>query len=330
MPSSNATHPQKNSNISAQTREIGRSLDQRELFILRAWLLLPWIALVLCCALMPLEALRPGRGGAAMLLVGYLIGGIGFEMGYHRLFAHRSFEASAVVRALLVIIGSSAAEGSIFRWAAIHRRHHEFSDRPGDPHSPKGASWRDKIRGLWHAHMGWMWNETIGMTEYLRVTDLIQDPVLYRLGRVRMYYLWVGLGLILPAVLGAWAWGHWTGALRGFLWGGILRLLLVQNRGFAINSIGHTFGWKTFDTKDESRDNPWIALPTFGAGWQNTHHAFPSSWTNRILWWQLDPAGLVIRGLAWAGLVWGLRYPNAAQVQGKRVPCLGHPGSSSH
>src|SRR6185295_11589892 len=134
MPFSNATRPRKNRDHPEPAEEIGRSLNRRELLILRAWLLMPWIALILCCAVMPIEALRPGRGGLAMLLAGYLIGGIGFEVGYHRLFGHRSFEASAVVRAVLVIVGSTAAEGSIFRWAAIHRRHHEFSDRPGDPH----------------------------------------------------------------------------------------------------------------------------------------------------------------------------------------------------
>ena len=319
MPLSNAAYPQKSHVRPVKSDEIGRSLDRRELFILRAWLLLPWIGLVACAVFMSREALRPGLGGVVMLLVGYLIGGAGFEIGYHRLFGHRSFEASAVVRAALVIIGSTAAEGSIFRWAAIHRRHHEFSDHDGDPHSPRGSNWLQRIRGLWHAHMGWMWYETIGMTEYLRVTDLIQDPVLYRLGRVRMYYFWVAMGLILPAALGAWIWGGWTGAGRGFLWGGLLRLLLVQNRGFVVNSIGHAFGRKTFKTGDESRDNVWIALPTFGGGWQNTHHAFPSSWTNHILWWQFDPAGLVVRGLAAAGLIWDLKYPTAALIQHKLV-----------
>lgn len=298
-----------------------RSQLKREQWITVANVVAPWLgALVTVAAMLFLGiSLRPGWTGTALFVGGVLLSDIGLEIGYHRLFTHRAFEASGVLRGILVVLGSTAAEGPIFRWAAIHRRHHELSDRPGDPHSPHAKSWSGALGGLWHAHVGWMWNDDTSMQDYLRVTDLIQDPVLYRLGRVRMYYFWIALGLLLPAAIGAWALSNWKGALIGLLWGGFVRTIAKQHFGFSVNSIGHAFGWRTFRTDDESRDNPWIVLPTLGAGWQNTHHAFPSSWRTRILWWQLDPGEWVIRCFAVSGLAWNLRAPSASQIQAKRL-----------
>ena len=322
MPAINSAFHRKTSPFSTPNTGTKRALDERERLILRISLIFPWVGLLACIAILPFQVLRPGRLELWMLSVGYLLGVIGIEVGYHRLMAHRTFETTRPIKAVLLMLGSSVGVGPLFGWSAVHRRHHEYADQPEDFHSPrmekKGAL--QVLRGLWYAHMGWMWNANIEMAEYRRVIDLIQDPVLYRLGRVRMYYLWIALGLILPAVLGGWAWGSWIGAVKGLLWGGIVRILLVQNLGFSINSIGHTFGWKTFKTDDDSRDNPWIALPTFGSGWQNTHHAFPSSWRTHLLWWQVDPAEWVIGALAALGLAWNLRAPSAAQIQAKLMP----------
>ena len=309
----------KKSRYSPQTSGTRRLLDGRERLILRISLVLPWVGLLACLAILPFNALRPGRFELWMLFVGYLLNVTGIEVGYHRLFAHRTFQTVTPVKAVLLILGSSVGVGPLFGWSAVHRRHHEFADQPEDFHSPKmeEKGVLGVLRGLWYAHMGWMWDANIEMSEYRRVLDLIQDPVLFRLGRVQMYYSWIALGLALPAMLGAWVWGSWIGAFRGLLWGGILRILLVQNLGFSINSIGHTFGWRTFKTEDESRDNPWIALPTFGAGCQTTPHAFPSSWRTHILWWQVDPAEWVIGGLAALGLAWNLRAPSEPQIASK-------------
>lgn len=272
-------------------------------------LLAPWLLAAASLTALGGDA-WPGWSGPVLLFAGYALNMLGLEIGYHRLFAHRAFESPAPVRALLAVLGSTAAVGPVFGWCLIHRRHHQHSDAPGDPHSPREA-------GLLHAHAGWMWGYTIDMADYRRVTDLLEDPVLFRWARADRYYLWIALGLAAPAVLGAAWWGGARGAWLGLLWGGAARVLLAQNVAFAVNSLGHSYGERTFETGDDSRDNPWLVLPTLGSGWQNTHHAFPSSYSNQWSPRRPDPGAWVVRIMAALGLAVRLRYPSPEELRAK-------------
>jgi stearoyl-CoA desaturase (delta-9 desaturase) len=231
----------------------------------------------------------------------YALTTIGITVGFHRLFAHRSFRAARAVEILLGIAGSMAAEGPVLFWVAAHRRHHKHSDREGDPHSPHlhGGAWA-AVRGLFHAHIGWMVrHEPDDLDRYAR--DLLRDRTLV-LWLNQPYFLWVGLGLLAPAAIGGALARSWAGALTGFLWGGLARIFLVHHVTWSVNSICHTFGTRPYDTRDASTNNPAIGLLAFGEGWHNNHHAFPYSARHGLAWWQLDASWLVIRALERLGL----------------------------
>lgn len=285
--------------------------------------MLPWLGLGVSLALSP-EVFRPTPGRFLLLVCGYVLTHIGLEVGFHRLFTHRAFHAHPSLRAVLLILGSTAAVGPIFGFSAMHRRHHQYSERAGDPHSPWGAGpgFLGRLRGLWYAHVGWLWNYQMEMEEYRAVSDLMSDPVLYQLGRMHLYPFWVVLGFLIPTFIGGSLWGFWPGALQGFLWGGAMRILLAQNAAFSINSLGHFFGRQPFETGDESRDNLWLVLPTLGAGWQNTHHAFPASYSNRLDGRRLDPSAWVILLLERLGMANDLRFPSAQEILAKKRESL--------
>jgi stearoyl-CoA desaturase (delta-9 desaturase) len=233
---------------------------------------------------------------------------IGIDVGLHRLVAHRAFQTTSAVRACLCILGSMAAQGPVLFWVAIHRRHHALSDQPGDPHSPhlEGDGLRGTLRGLWHAHTGWLFKHQLPRGAAY-ITDLINDRSMRKVSR--LYFLWVALGLTIPAALGWWLHGTWWGALRGFVWGGLVRIFLVQHVTWSINSICHLFGTRPFANVDHSANNAWLALLSFGESWHNNHHAFPSAAFHGFRWWQIDVAGYVIRALGWIGLAWGIKKP---------------------
>ncbi len=255
----------------------------------------------------------------------YLATLVGVEVGFHRLFTHRAFDAPAGVRAGLAILGSMAFQGPPVWWAATHRRHHQYSDQPGDPHSPNlsGAGWWDRARGLWHAHFGWLFvaDSTRGDGWRKYVPDLYRDPVVFWV-HVR-YFRWLALGFVLPAVAGGVWYGSWAGALLGLLWGGFARVFLVNHVFFwCINSVTHRFGTRPFPTPDLSTNNGWLALPTLGESWHNNHHAFPTAATLDFRWWQFDPGGWVIRGLELVGLARNVRRPDhsAARRRSAEAP----------
>lgn len=244
-----------------------------------------------------------------LLAVMFSVGTIGIGVGFHRLISHRSFQTSAPMRVLLVILGSFAAQGPVLYWAAIHRRHHQFSDRAGDPHSPniRGEGFREALRGLWHAHTGWLFVHEI--TDWGRwVPDLLRDRAVFKANQG--YFWWMFLGLLVPAVAGGLWTLSWTGALLGFLWGGLVRMFLGHHATWSINSITHLWGSRPYQSRDYSRNNFLIALFTFGEGWHNNHHAFPTSARHGLEWWQIDINGLVIRALELLGLVWDVTIPS--------------------
>lgn len=259
-----------------------------------------------------------------VLAVSYLITGVGITVGFHRLFTHRSFKTGRPLRALFAVLGSAAVEGPVIEWVSTHRKHHRFSDIHGDPHSPHtdhGVGWRGAIRGLLHAHIGWMFRGVDRASEERYAKDLLADPLIRALDRT--FPLWVVLGLVLPFGLGVALTGSLVGGLTGMLWGGAVRILFLHHATFSINSLCHFFGRRRFATRDESRNLAWLALPTFGEAWHNNHHAFPTSAHHGLTRLQLDPGGWLIDGLERLGLAWDVVRITPSAQQAKLAVSVG-------
>ena len=234
----------------------------------------------------------------------YVSTGFGITVGFHRLFTHRAFKTKKGVRAVLAILGSMAIEGPIISWVADHRKHHAFSDREGDPHSPHGhgSGWSGALRGLFHAHVGWLFIHTQRGKRDRYAPDLIADPTIRWVNK--WFFGWAVGGLAMAFVLGWLIGGSIHTALTGLLWGGAVRMLVLHHVTYSINSLCHFFGRRMFETKDESRNLLWLAIPSFGESWHNNHHAFPTSAEHGMRGWQIDTSALVIRGLEKLGLAW--------------------------
>jgi stearoyl-CoA desaturase (delta-9 desaturase) len=235
----------------------------------------------------------------------YVLTGLGVTVGFHRLLTHRSFKAGPLVRGTLAVLGSAAIEGPAISWVADHRKHHAFSDRPGDPHSPHvdhGIGWSGAMRGLLHAHVGWLFRHDQRGARSRYAPDLLGDPVIRFVDR--SFAVWAVGGLAAAFGLGVAIGGSVEAGLTALLWGGAVRLFVLHHVTYSINSICHTFGRRRFRTRDESRNVFWLALPSFGESWHNNHHAFPTSACHGLGRRQLDPSALVIRGLERCGLAW--------------------------
>jgi stearoyl-CoA desaturase (Delta-9 desaturase) len=240
-----------------------------------------------------------------VLVITYLLCGVGITVGYHRLFTHRSFKTTRTLRALLAVLGSMAIEGPLIDWASTHRKHHRFSDCPGDPHSPHvdhGAGWLGALKGLGHAHLGWIFRGKDIANPARYAKDLLADPDLRFISRT--FPLWAAAGLALPFALGVALTGTLVGGLTGLLWGGAVRIFLLHHATFSINSLCHFFGRRPFATGDESRNLAWLAPLSLGEAWHNNHHAFPTSARHGLGRWQLDPAAWLITGLEHCRLAW--------------------------
>ena len=237
--------------------------------------------------------------------IAYALTGIGVTVGFHRLLTHRSFKTRTAVRAILAALGSAAVEGPVISWVADHRKHHAFSDRDGDPHSPHvdhGHGWRGALAGLFHAHLGWLFIHTHRGCKQRYAPDLIADPAIRFVDRT--FLLWVAVGLAVPFGLGVAIGGTVTEGLWGLLWGGAVRMLVLHHITYSINSLCHFFGRQRFETGDESRNLLWLALPSLGEAWHNNHHAFPTSAAHGMRRWEIDPSALLIRLLEKLGLAW--------------------------
>jgi len=237
----------------------------------------------------------------------YVTTGLGITVGFHRHFTHRAFATSTPVRATLAVMGTMAIEGPITAWVADHRKHHAFSDQPGDPHSPHvdhGHGVRGALKGLAHAHVGWLFEHTQRANKRRYAPDLIADPVISFIDRTTLW--WIALGLALPFGAGYALGGTLQTALTGLLWGGAVRVVLLHHVTYAINSLCHFFGRRRFQTADQSRNLAWLAPLTFGEAWHNNHHAFPTSAAHGMRSYEraLDPSAIVIAALQRLGLVW--------------------------
>ena len=255
-----------------------------------------------------------GFGGVelGLLVVFYLLSVLGITVGFHRHFTHRAFAAGPATRFTLGMLGSMAAQGPLTHWVSNHRRHHSFSDREGDPHSPyvNGMQVQQGLRGFLHAHMGWTLDPQItNSVAFSR--DLLRDPVATMVNRT--YYLWVLACLIAPFAIGGALTQSSLGAVSGLLWGGLVRLFLSYHATNSINSLTHLLGSRPFETRDESRNNAWLVLPTLGEGLHNNHHAFPGSALFGHRWWHFDLGGWIILGFERIGLVWDVRRPAGAE-----------------
>jgi stearoyl-CoA desaturase (Delta-9 desaturase) len=256
----------------------------------------------------------------AILAAMYLVTGVGITIGYHRLLTHRAFRTHPRAEQALAVLGSMALQGSVLDWVADHRKHHAHTDREGDPHSPHvghGDGVTGVLRGLWHAHVGWLFRSQ-GAADWKRYApDLFEDPAMRAINR--RFDLLAVASLVLPFLLGLAITGTWAGALTALLWGGLIRVFLLHHVTWSINSVCHFMGRRRFDVDDESRNVFWLALPSLGEAWHHNHHAFPRSAFHGLRWWELDPSGWLIRAARRAGLVWNVvEIPPERQRQ--RIP----------
>ncbi|WP_322494896.1 acyl-CoA desaturase [Chloroflexus sp.] len=220
-----------------------------------------------------------------LMLVLYVISGLGITIGFHRMLTHKSFETSRPLKALFLIMGCMALEGDPISWASTHIQHHAHSDDEEDPHSP--------LEGLWHSHVGWLFTHKNNIEMYGKW--LLKDPTIVWVSKT--WYLWAALGILIPTLIAGWS---------GLIWGGLVRIFLTHHITWSVNSICHTFGRRDYNTRDASRNNFIVGLLAFGEGWHNNHHAFPRSAFHGLRWWQIDISAYIIRALEKAGLVWNV------------------------
>lgn len=241
----------------------------------------------------------------AILAVGYLLTGLGVTVGFHRLFTHRSFETYPAVRYAFAVLGQLAIEGNVITWVADHRKHHRFSDHEGDPHSPHagfGDGVWEALRGLWHAHTGWLFSLEGRAEQAKYAKDLLQDRGMRIIAK--LFLPMMVASLLIPALVGWALIGGWYGFLSGLVWGGAIRIFLLHHITFSINSICHFWGQRRFRCEDESRNVWWLSWISFGESWHNNHHAFPTSASHGLRLRELDPGALAIWAMEKLGLAW--------------------------
>jgi len=246
----------------------------------------------------------------------YVVTGMGITMGFHRHFTHSSFKAARPLRVSLAIAGSLAIEGPVLVWVADHRRHHKYSDKEGDPHSPWrfGNDWKALTKGFLYAHMGWMFNPN-RTSQQKFCPDLLADPPIRRVSST--FPLWVAVSLLAPALIG----GLWSmslaGALTAFFWASLVRICLLHHVTWSINSVCHTFGNEDFDVRDKSRNVAWLAIPSFGESWHNLHHSDPTCARHGALEGQIDISARAIWIAEKLGWAWDVRWPDEERLSGK-------------
>jgi stearoyl-CoA desaturase (delta-9 desaturase) len=267
--------------------------------------ILPFIAFIAAVALLWNDIV--GWTDLAILVVGYLLTGLGITVGFHRLLTHRSFETYRPVKYAFAVLGSMAVEGPVTHWVADHRKHHAHTDQEGDPHSPhagRAPGVRGALQGLYHAHMGWLFTTGDRAEPERYAKELLEDRGMRFISR--SFIAIVAISLAVPFALGLAIGGTLAAGLTALLWGGLVRIFLLHHVTFSINSICHFFGRRRFQTDDESTNVLWLALLSFGESWHNNHHAFPRSASHGLRWWEIDTGAIVIRALRRLGLAWNV------------------------
>ncbi|HEX5103261.1 MAG TPA: fatty acid desaturase, partial [Pirellulaceae bacterium] len=234
---------------------------------------------------------------ALTFVLHWVTGGIGICLGFHRLLTHGSFQTYRPVKWLLCLVGGLAGEGSVIDWVANHRKHHAHSDQEGDPHSPHDGPWWSHI--FWLAHM----LQAKAHEEHVKrwSPDLLKDPVVRFIGSMFLPAQFA-FGLLLGTI--GYAYGGWFMAASFMAWGMFVRLVFVLHSTWFVNSASHMWGYKNYETTDDSRNNWWVALLTYGEGWHNNHHAYPRMAPHGHKWWEIDLTFLTIRALQAVGLAW--------------------------
>ncbi|GAU68630.1 putative fatty acid desaturase [Streptomyces sp. NBRC 110611] len=289
-----------------------RSVEQITLLL---FITVPFVALV---AAVPLAW---GWGVSwldlTLLTVMYFIGCHGITIGFHRYFTHGAFKAKRPLRIALAIMGSLAVEGPLVRWVADHRKHHKFSDAEGDPHSPwrYGESVPALLKGLWWAHVGWMFDEE-QTPQQKYAPDLIKDSAVRTISR--QFVLWTTVSLLIPPLVGGLVTWSWQGALTAFFWGSLVRVALLHHVTWSINSICHAVGKRPFKSRDRSGNVWWLAVLSCGESWHNLHHADPTCARHGVLKGQLDSSARLIRWCERAGWAYDVRWPNASRLDARR------------
>jgi stearoyl-CoA desaturase (Delta-9 desaturase) len=257
----------------------------------------------------------------AILAVMYVVTVQGVTLGFHRLLTHRSFQTHRWMQYLLAIVGSMAVQGPVMNWVADHRKHHAHTDQEGDPHTPHGhgGGVKGAVKGLWYAHMGWLF-EVSGQTEHQRYArDLYEDRGMQLIHRT--FALWVALGIAIPAAAGyALSGGSGRGALEAALWGGPVRIFLAHHVTWSINSVCHFFGSRRFAVEDHSTNVFWLAPLSMGESWHHNHHTFPRSAFHGLKKWEFDPTGLTIRAMRRTKLAWNVVEITPERQQEKLAP----------
>jgi stearoyl-CoA desaturase (Delta-9 desaturase) len=266
-----------------------------------AAVVLPFCAFI--AALILLWNRAVGWTDLAILAGMYLVTALGITIGYHRLLTHRAFATFKPVEYALAAAGSMAVQGPVIDWVADHRKHHAHADEEGDPHSPH-VGHGSGLAGLWHAHVGWLFDANGQADRRKYAPDLMDDRGMRLLNR---HFPWlVALSLLLPFAAGLALTGAVIGGLTAMLWGGLVRVFFVHHVTWSINSICHFHGSRRFATDDESTNVWWLSLASLGEAWHHNHHAFPRSAFHGLRWWELDPSGLVIRAMRRVGLAWNV------------------------
>ncbi|MET0511425.1 MAG: fatty acid desaturase [Thermoleophilaceae bacterium] len=258
-----------------------------------------------------------------ILAVMYVITGLGITVGFHRMLTHRSFVVPKPLEYGFAILGSMAVQGPVMAWVADHRKHHAHADEEGDPHSPHvghGDGAAGVLRGLWHAHTGWLFSNQGRAHPRQYAKDLFEDRGMRVINR--RFPLFVLLSLAIPAFAG-WvlSGGTLAGAATGLLWGGLVRIFLVHHITWSVNSVCHFLGSRRFETDDHSTNVAWLSLPSLGESWHHNHHAFPRSASHGLRRWEslLDPSAVLIAGLEKVGLARNVvRIAPERQVQRER------------
>jgi stearoyl-CoA desaturase (delta-9 desaturase) len=287
-----------------------------EQILLTVFLVLPFLAVL---AAVPMTW---GWGlswhDAVIAVVLYAVSGMGVTVGFHRYLTHRSFIARRPVRVALAVAGSLALQSSPIQWVADHRRHHRFSDKEGDPHSPwrYGTDLRALTKGFFFSHVGWLYDwETTNEVKY--APELVADPDINFISRTFTWWVVVSL-LVAPLVGGLWGWS-WKAALTAFVWGSLVRIFLLHHVTFAINSVCHITGRSPFRTRDHSRNVWWLALLSFGESWHNFHHAEPTSARHGVRLFEVDTSAMLIRTMEKLNWVSDVRWPDRATIARRRL-----------
>jgi stearoyl-CoA desaturase (delta-9 desaturase) len=281
------------------------------------FVILPFIALI---------AAVPLAWGSGMTIVDlttaivvYLVAGFGVTAGFHRYLTHGSFKTRRWLRVTLAVAGSLAVQGSPTQWVANHRRHHAFSDRIGDPHSPwrYGTTVLALLKGLGYAHVGWMLRRELSNRSRF-APDLVADRDMRVVGR--LFGPLVVVSLAGPAVVGGLVTGTWSGALTAFFWAGLVRMAMLHHVTWAVNSVCHVFGKRPFASKDKATNFWPLAIMSFGESWHNSHHADPTGARHGVLRGQIDPSARLIWFFEKLGWAYDVRWPNPERMSKKSHP----------